>query len=88
MVARSRRNGCKDGAPVPPARTRIDFEGLPIAGKASLTILRLGPEDGALLEKDLPALTTTTVVDVVDGKMSTVLDRVAENEVYAITVSA
>jgi len=40
------------------------------------------------VEKNLPALTTTSVVDVAAGKLSVVLDRVAENEVYAITVSA
>lgn len=84
VVARSVRNGFKNGLRLPPVKTKVDFKGLPFSSAARVTILRLGPDDDALPESELPGRTTISTQDVSDNKLTVVLDRVAENEVYSI----
>jgi hypothetical protein len=88
VVARSKRDTGPDFARTrPPVQARVDFEGIPAQGEARVTVLRLGPGYDALREEDLPALTTTTTITVSNGRLSLPLDKVAENEVYSITIA-
>ena len=88
VVARSKRDTGPDFAKTrPPVQARIGFEGLPVGRNARVTVLRLGPSYGALREDELPALTTTTDMTVSSGRLSLTLDKVAENEVYSITIT-
>ncbi len=88
VVARSKRYTGPDFAKMlPPARTVVDFEGVPITGKAEITILKLGPDDGPVWEDDLPALTTRKSVDVKSGKLSILFEALAENEVRSVRIA-
>ena len=88
LVARAKRFTVED-APMnlPPVRTKVDFEGLPIQGEAEVNVLRLGPGIGPLWEEGLAALTTKQVLGVRDGKLTLVLDALEENQVCAVTVT-
>jgi len=88
LVARSKRySGAELPRLLPPVATKVDLEGLPISGNSEVTILHLGPGDGALLESDLPQLTTRKVMKTVGRKLTIRLDAVAENEVYSIRIA-
>jgi hypothetical protein len=88
VVARSKRHtGSQSDRILPPAKTKVDFEGLPISGKSQVTILRLGPSYGPLREQDLPGFATERRMDVVGGKLTIALDKVEENQVYSITIA-
>jgi hypothetical protein len=89
VVGRSRRYpALPSGRTLPPVKTKIDFEGLPITGSAQVTILTLGPEDGSLLEKELAELSAIKKMAVNEGKLTLVLDSVEEEQVYSITICA
>lgn len=70
----------------PSVKVRIDFEGLPICGKAEISVLRLPWGDGPLWEDELDALTKVGVRNVRRGKLTLVLDNVVENEVFSIWI--
>ena len=72
---------------LPPVRTRIDCEGVPIEGSAEVSMLRLGPGVGALWEDNLPGLTQKQVLAVDGGKLRLILDALKENEARAITIA-
>ena len=85
VVARSKRH---TGTPDSPAvNTKVDFEGLPVEGDVEVSILRLGPGIGVLWDEDLEGLTTRNVETVQDGKLTLMLDKVQENQVYSITIA-
>ena len=69
-----------------PVKTTVDLEGLPIEGRAEVTIMEMGPYNGPVWAEDLESLTTRTVMTVVDGKLSVVLDEVQEDQVYSIAI--
>jgi len=71
----------------PPVAAKIDFEGIPLSGKAELTILRLPPGSGPLYEDELEALTTKTVMDVTDGKLTVELADVVEDNAFSIRIA-
>ena len=51
LLARARRdNNAPKG--LPPAKVTVDFAGIPISGKAELAILKLGPDNGAMWERN------------------------------------
>ena len=76
-----------DSAPAkPPVAAKIDFEGIPLSGKAEVTILRLPPGTGPLYEDELEALTTTAMMDVVDGKLTIELADVVEDNAFSIVI--
>jgi len=88
LVARAKRYTVEDASMnLPPVKTRVDIEGVPIEGEAEVSILRLGPGVGALWEEDLPGLTERKVMPVRDGRLTLVLESVQENEGYAVTVT-
>ncbi len=88
LVARSRRNSGPDSAKVlPPVSAVVDFEGIPISGKAEVTILKLGPDDGPVWADDLPRLTTEKAVEVNAGRLSITLENLPENGVYSIRIA-
>ena len=70
----------------PPVAARIDFEGLPIAGQAEVTVLRLPAGDGPLYEDELDGVTTTSMMEVVDGKLTVQLENVVEDNVFSIAI--
>ena len=88
LVARSKRNYGKGPGPrgkqLPPVKTTVGFEGLPVEGRAEVTIIKMGPYYGPMWEEDL--VPRSTVMTVVDGGLSLVLDEVQENQVYSIAV--
>jgi len=99
VVGRARRHSMADpaeSAPAwkfgdqppakPPVVAKIDFEGIPLSGKAEVTILRLPPGSGPLYEDDLEALTTTTMMDVTDGKLTIELADVVEDNAFSIVI--
>ena len=89
VVGRARRYAKQhDKIPaLPPVKTSIDFQGLPLSGKAEVTILHLGPENGPLWEGDLDGRTGKKNMSVANGQLTVVLDRVLEEEVYSITIA-
>ena len=88
LVARSKRySGAELSRKLPPVKTTVDFEGLPISGDSEVTILHLGPGDGPVWGEDLPKLTTWKLMNVDGGKLTMMLNRVAENDVYSIRIA-
>jgi len=80
IVARSIGYGTK-----PSFATRVEFEDLPMSGQAQVTILTLRGS-GPLLGGDLAGLTTTTMVQVTDGRLSIIMDDLAENEARCMVI--
>ena len=70
----------------PPVNAKIDFEGIPLPGKAEVTILRLPPDSGPLYEDELDERTTTTMMDVTDGKLTVELADVVEDNAFSIVI--
>ena len=72
---------------LPPVKVQVDFAGVPISGKAELTILNLGVGNGPLRERELPARTEERIVKITDGTLALTLDSVAESQVYSIRIA-
>ena len=70
----------------PPVTATIDFAGLPIAGQAEVSILRLPPGTGPLYEDELDGLTTTQMMNVTGGGLTIKLEDIAENTVFSIII--
>ena len=76
-----------DHAPAkPPVSAKIDFEGLPLSGKAEVTILRLPHGTGPLYEDELAELTTTSMMDVEGGRLTIELADVVEDNAFSIVI--
>ncbi len=76
-----------DGFPDKPSVTAtIAFEGLPLSGEAEVTILRLPTGSGPLFEDELKALTTKTMMNVVDGKLTLQLEEFTQDSVRSIVI--
>jgi len=84
LVARSKRHYGEEK--LPPVKVRVDLKGVPLEGKAEVTILRLGPHAGPMWEDEYNERAKTAMMDVVDGKLTVSLDDVAENEVISILI--
>ena len=70
----------------PPVVARVDIEGIPLEGRAEVTILRLPPGTGPLYEDELDALTTTKMMNVKNGSLTIRLGDVAEDNVFSIVI--
>jgi len=87
LVARSKRHTGEESAQkLSPANVKIDIGGVPLRGKAEVTIRRLGPHDGPMWEEEFDERATTKMVDLADSRLSLSLADVAENEVISILV--
>ena len=88
LLARSKRHTGEGFAKkLSPVKTTVDMEGIPIRGKAEVTILTLGPADGPMWEEDLTGLTARETRDITGGALTLTVNDLAENEVVSVRIA-